>query len=158
MPGYRTHTFVAACTGSALLMLMHWNKPVASMINIESISLILACTLGGLFPDIDTHSKGQKILYIILAAAIAATIITQSYILLSMLSVCAIIPPLLKHRGVTHTTPFIVVIPLLIPVLTNTQEIIPARTAVRLYLFFVGGALTHLLLDYMPKRRWFKRK
>ncbi len=128
------------------------------MLTIESASLLTACTIGGLFPDIDTHSKGQKIFYIILAASIAWAIMTESYILLSMLSVCAIIPPLLKHRGITHTTPFIIFIPLLIPVLVNTQEVIPARTAVRLYLFFVGGALTHLLLDYMPKGKWLKKR
>ena len=151
MPNYKAHLAGGAAT--FILILATINKLQITKIATNQILLYLTfCLFGSVFPDIDTKSKIQKYLYLFLFLTIIVTILFKNWILLSLLSFIAFIPLLVNHRGLTHKLWFIITIPFAIPILIFSYDrslLIPAVTS---YLFFVAGAISHLILDFGFKR------
>ena len=148
MPGYRGHLAGGIVAFAVTCLAIKFFHP-ESVNHFKDVALGLAvCLLGALFPDIDIKSVGQRIFYFAVFPLIVLAIATKQFLLLSVLSVIALIPVLVSHRGLIHKWWFVVFAPLIIPVLFLYQNGILFMSSVTVYLYFVSGALSHLLLDY----------
>jgi surface polysaccharide O-acyltransferase-like enzyme len=112
------------------------------------IILWFICTLfGGLFPDIDTKSKGQMLFYKLVCLVILFCIIYKAYYVGVMLSFFSFWPLLVKHRGLFHRLWFLLALTgagcyALLQVLPLYRTDIIACTS-----FFAVGFISHLYLD-----------
>jgi len=150
MPKYKTHLCGGFITFCVILFVLIQLKISSNL--LVSFIYLASCLLGSLFPDIDTKSRIQKIVYYPLFVIIIYAIFVQKWALASLISVLAFIPVLANHRRLTHKRWFVITIPLSIPILIyhfNQQFLIESFIS---YLFFVFGAISHLLLDFGIKR------
>jgi len=109
--------------------------------------LFFVAMLFGLWPDIDTNSKGQDIFF---GAGFLLNIILiwQGYLEASAyLGLLAMTPIVGKHRGWTHSKWAMVLVPLPIVMVSYLyrDEVLPA--ALLIYGAAVAGYFSHLLLD-----------
>lgn len=147
MPGYKGHV-LGGITTYALLQVTVQKHLSSSLPPLQTLLItLLACILGSLFPDIDTKSVGQKIFYTILAVPIIASIILKSWFILSLLSLLSLLPVLVRHRGIIHSVWFVSIPPFLAPLILHMMRSPFSKIAWNAYLYFVTGALSHLLLD-----------
>lgn len=163
MPSYRGHLVGGVATFVITAgLLPQWLLP-ANTTPIALVGDLSLCLLGSLFPDIDTHSLGRRYFYYALAAGAGIIIMQKAYSLLLFFGLLAIFPLLTPHRGLTHHPLFVIISP--IALLHATYPSTTWLEAVKLhhYIFFVAGALSHLLLDFAPKylfsaRVWRRKK
>ncbi|MCK4264874.1 metal-dependent hydrolase [Candidatus Babeliales bacterium] len=163
MPNYKGHivgglvTFVIA-----FFVLSTFLKTKMPKNYSELFLLLLICVLGALFPDIDIKSKGQRIFYLILLIILTWSVYANNLVILAVASISGFIPLLSRHRGITHRTWFVVLAPLLVPIVASQQNIYLSQKATTAYYFFVAGGLSHLILDFgfiktlkysIPKRK-----
>lgn len=148
MPGYKGH--LAGGTATFFLIYYSATKVFANTTynNKEIVLAFVFCLLGSLFPDIDTKSFGQKIFYSLLAIPIALAIAMQEWRLLASLSVISLFPLLVNHRGIIHTVWFVTLAPLSIPFVIGYKSPQFGHGTWLIYIYFVAGALSHLILDY----------
>lgn len=109
--------------------------------------LFFVAMLFGLWPDIDTNSKGQDIFFGA-GFLLDIVLIWQGYIeAAAYLGLLAMTPIIGKHRGWTHSKWSMVVVPLPIVVVSYLYHgnILPA--ALIIYAAAVAGYFSHLLLD-----------
>ncbi|MCF7800232.1 metal-dependent hydrolase [Candidatus Babeliales bacterium] len=105
------------------------------------------CLLGSLFPDIDTKSKIQKIIYSLLFLIILLLIFLQNWFALAILVIISFIPILVNHRALTHKKWFILLVPLVFTFFVLSFNMSIKHEALTSYLFFEIGALSHIYLD-----------
>lgn len=110
--------------------------------------LVAVGLLSAFFPDIDTGSKSQRILYGVMLIGDITLIWQHHYESAALLGLLAMIPPLGKHRGWTHAWTTAVAAPAVVffgfPLLMN-REIHPFLVAC--YFVSVSGYVSHLALD-----------
>ena len=120
------------------------------------LSLFAICLLFGLWPDVDTNSKGQDIFYTLFFLCDVLFITTGRYEEAAYLGLFAILPILGKHRGWTHTYWAMLLIPS--PLFFLPYLMLPERPLLGLpfYAAAVVGYFSHLFMDGMvirlPKR------
>lgn len=110
-------------------------------------ALFIVAMLFGLWPDIDTNSKGQNLFYATAFAADVLLIATGRIEAAAYVGLLAMTPIVGKHRGWTHSLPAMILVPLpilLIPYLNN-RYILPTTSL--FYGAAVVGYFSHLLLD-----------
>ena len=102
---------------------------------------------GSLFPDIDIKSKGQKYFYWFILLLLLSLSFRKRYDLFMGVSIIALVPMLVKHRGIFHRVWFVIGAPLLLWYIISMQ--FPAMSVPILLdaIFFIVGALSHLWLD-----------
>lgn len=148
MPGYRGHLV----GGLATFFVIHLLTRATSFDSFTSLKFSVAaliCTLiGALFPDIDTISIGQRILYITLAVTAVGAIFFHNWKLLGLVGLFCAIPLILHHRGIMHSIWFLSTVPLL--VFLGISQVVPWHISFSfaLYGYFLAGALSHLILDF----------
>jgi membrane-bound metal-dependent hydrolase YbcI (DUF457 family) len=124
----------------------------------QAVAAILVLSiLFGLFPDVDTNSKGQNIFFGFALAVDILLIWSGNIQAAAYLGLVAMLPVVGKHRGWTHSklAMFLVPLPiLLIPYLYNS-EIFPI--SIVYYGAAVTGYFSHLLLDGLIVK-WFRIK
>jgi membrane-bound metal-dependent hydrolase YbcI (DUF457 family) len=109
--------------------------------------LFFVAMLFGLWPDIDTNSKGQDIFF---GAGFLLNIILiwQGYIEASAyLGLLAMTPIVGKHRGWTHSKWAMLLVPLPIVVVSYLYRDAVLPAALLIYGAAVAGYFSHLLLD-----------
>ena len=101
----------------------------------------------GLWPDVDTNSKGQNLFYSLFFLADVALLGTRQFEEAAYLGLFCILPALGKHRGWTHTTWAMLLIPS--PLLVLPSVLTPDRPLAGLpfYGAAVVGYFSHLVLD-----------
>jgi membrane-bound metal-dependent hydrolase YbcI (DUF457 family) len=154
MSGYKGHIAGAVAVNAAYVaviklapttILERWNSSLADWQLMAGLFVI--AILFGLFPDIDTNSKGQDIFYGIAFIAEIALILTGKFEPAAYLGLLAMTPIVGKHRGWTHSRIAMVLVPapiLLVPYLHNENALTFASL---LYGAAVAGYFSHLLLD-----------
>lgn len=147
MPGYRGHLAGGAIAFALLCIL---TRPPFSCIGQAEL-LLLTC-LGALFPDIDTKSRGQRYFYSLLGILFAILFLHRHFIVISLLALAAIVPLIVAHRGPFHNPKIICAIIIVCLLGITGTFSIQLRYAWWQGLYFFIGALSHLLLDYGPKR------
>lgn len=152
MPNYKGHLIGGAVTYGLVVgaLIVCLNQRVFHFEDL--IIWLMMCLLGCLFPDIDIRSKGQKIFYRFLLIITIMVLLSKRFDVLALVTFAAIFPSFVSHRGMMHNIWFIVTIPFLAVVALSyyTTGIIPH--AAMCYLFFVAGALSHVILDFGPIR------
>ena len=162
MASYRGH-LVGGFIGAAVYALAVTLLPVQRMAEYAHIlsgweaiaSVFIIAMLFGLFPDVDTKSKGQLLFYWAVFLLDALLIWTRHLEAAAYLGIVATLPLLGHHRGITHSkvAAFIVPLPIvIIPYLYN-EKMLPI--SVVYYGAAVVGYLSHLLLDGLIVR-WFR--
>ena len=107
MPGYRGHIFIALLFCGFLYLFPFWMPlPLPGKIACAAI-----CVFFGLWPDVDTKSKGQSIFLILFFAANALLIYRQDYQRAAYLGLLIVLPLCSRHRGWTHSITAMILIP-----------------------------------------------
>jgi membrane-bound metal-dependent hydrolase YbcI (DUF457 family) len=156
MPGYKGHLVGGIIAFGllfiALISLIFTQQPSHVMIG----EWLLCALAGALFPDIDVKSKGQKYFYYVVLVCLAVLAYQQRFQMLTCFSFVMITPMLVKHRGIFHSPRFVIALPLLVWVIIAT--LLPQRTSQFFVdtLFFIGGALSHLWLDFGTRQFLWK--
>ncbi|MFC1854299.1 metal-dependent hydrolase [Candidatus Dependentiae bacterium] len=169
MPSYQGHLIGGIATFSALAAIPYTANLIGQQSTITSIGTLLACLLGALFPDIDTQSKGRKLFYYALGCVAAITFARRLFGLTLFFIFLGVVPIFIRHRGITHNPLFVIGIPFIAAKIVT--PVLPCMAALQMhyYLFFVAGALSHIILDFMPykflgvrvkpkQKRWTKKK
>jgi len=151
MPGYKTHLCGGIFSFVILLALLTSPYTFSSAVNLPTTQIILyllcACA-GSLFPDIDIKSKGQWYFYCFFAILLCIVIWQHDWYTLSWASVVGLMPLLVHHRGITHQVWFILSAPCSVLLYIHYRAPVYLDTAWLGYLFFVAGALSHVVLDF----------
>lgn len=158
MPKYKTHLFGGFST---FILLIFFGVQLGSLTQISWQQVLIGlflCLVGSLFPDIDTNSVIQKILYLSLFPAILIALFSKSWTLFFLFSTLAIAPIFTRHRGITHRAWFLLILPLVFLVVFFDCHTKISKTFLIYYLCFTAGALSHLILDFGFKRAFFHRK
>ncbi len=111
------------------------------------IALGVASVLGGLFPDVDTASKGRRLFYGAALVADAVLLFKEQFRYAAVLGFCALLPAVGSHRGWTHTWWAALLIPcpvLLVPVILFH---VPWPAVLPYYLAMILGYISHLVMD-----------
>jgi membrane-bound metal-dependent hydrolase YbcI (DUF457 family) len=148
MPGYKGH-LVGGIIAFGLLFVGLMSIFMSQQPSHLMMGEWLLCTLAGaLFPDIDVKSKGQKYFYYVVLVGIVVLAYQQQFQMLTCFSVVMITPMLVRHRGIFHSPRFVIALPLLVWVVIAT--LLPQKASHFFVdtLFFIGGALSHLWLDF----------
>jgi len=120
--------------------------------------LFALCLMFGLWPDVDTNSKGQNLFHTLFFIADVVLIATRHFEEAAYLGLFAILPILSKHRGWTHTWWAMLLIPS--PLLILPYYFFPERplSGLPFYGAAVVGYFSHLFMDglvvsFKKKRR-----
>jgi hypothetical protein len=106
-----------------------------------------ATLVGSLFPDIDVASKMQKWFFIGMLIVLPCTLFYTLSIFIALSTLCFLLL-LIPHRTLTHSLPFIILIPCIITATAAWYS--PASMHGFLFsicTYFMAGALSHRLLD-----------
>lgn len=146
MPGYKAHITGAAVAGGGTLAgvwWMDWYRPTPLL----GAALVAVSVLAGLFPDVDTHSKGRKFFYGILAAVDVVLMVNEEFKWAAILGFCAMLPAVGNHRGWTHTWWAGLLVPVVILSLPFAFFQTDWRVLLPFFLAAVIGYYSHLGLD-----------
>lgn len=155
MPDFKEHItggiFIAVC-GALLLTVLTPAVAIKSLndlgtLALRSLSLVVACVLGALWPDIDTKSKGQKVFYLIFLAADSYLLFTRRFFAAALLGYMVMLPGIVPHRGWIHSKSAALVFCapiLLLPMLLQHQV---TYVGLPYFLAALLGYLSHLALD-----------
>ena len=116
------------------------------------------CLMFGLWPDVDTNSKGQNLFYALFFAVDVVLIATRRFEEAAFLGLFAILPVIGKHRGWTHTYWAMLLIPA--PLVVLPALLFPDAEPLAGLPFYgaaVVGYFSHLFMDGLvvpfPRRR-----
>jgi hypothetical protein len=144
MPGYQGHIVGGAATFCGVALLVSKTYPPTP---ITALQWFLLTIVGALFPDVDIKSKGQGIFYRIIVLCLILLYLQKNWHLFAATSFLAMIPLLVRHRGLFHELWFVVVVPFALAYFT--MQSFPACKTMLLLdaVFFAAGAVSHIILD-----------
>lgn len=147
MPNYKTH-LVAGLVSFFVVARITSNALPALALPLTLLPVGFAlCLIGSIFPDIDVPSKMQKWFYLACIGAVALAIWSKNHLLMASIGTGVIFVTFLTHRTITHKPAFLALIAL-VPTLCAAYAIPHhAGNAFSLYLYFIVGCLSHILLD-----------
>jgi len=148
MPGFRGHLIGGVITYIAILQCIKSIHPPASLV----ISGFIFCMIGSLFPDIDIKSKGQKLFYSLILIILCCFLYYERTDLFIGLSLLAIVPLLVKHRGLFHQLWFLIFISISTGLAIGSFHSKFSVWAMNNALFFLAGAISHIFLDKVITR------
>jgi len=153
MPGYKGHIIGGSVTYLIILQLVKSFQPTVFML----IQGFIFCILGSLFPDVDIKSKGQNIFYTLALVTLCYFLYCQRTDLFIGLSLLVFTPLLVKHRGLFHKVWFLILISLIMGITIDSFHATSSNLAIKNALFFLAGALSHIILDRVNTRLkyWF---
>lgn len=143
MPGYRGHVF-----GGVLLWLLTVCLAGSTLlVSIRPIESLLCTIAGALFPDVDTHSQGQRLFYFAMFLAYPVLLLNQQFSVCLLLGFFCCIPPFVRHRGIFHRYWFLTLLTacaslLLLSAFPSHHVAIICNAS-----FFLLGSCSHIMLD-----------
>jgi hypothetical protein len=164
--GYRGH--LAGATAfygvylAGLALVYSVDQAYLQFSDIELVAYPLAlfglCLMFGLWPDVDTNSKGQNLFYSIFFLVDVVLIAAQRFEQAAYLGLFCILPAIGKHRGWTHSAWAMLIIPS--PLLALPLLIAPDKPFAGLpfYGAAVVGYFSHLVMDGLVWRLPGRRK
>ncbi|MFB6229868.1 MAG: metal-dependent hydrolase [Salinibacter sp.] len=155
MAGYKGHIASATLFGGAYLAFLVYLFTIDAAYQQFTVleragyplALLTLALLFGLWPDVDTDSKGQEVFYSIFFAADLFLIVTEQFQAAAYLGLVAVLLVLSRHRGWTHTWWAMLLVPS--PLLVLPYLHMPGHPLVGLpfYGAAVVGYLSHLVVD-----------
>ena len=152
MPGYRGHIVGGVAVCAPMVLIFH--SYATPMVVVWWFALAIA---GALFPDVDTKSKGQKWFYRIMFLVLIGLLLFKRFALFATFSLMASLPLIVNHRGVFHRLWFVVSVPLIAAATFDWYGVTPFNDALIASLFFIAGAVSHLVMDFGFKRTFSVR-
>ena len=143
MPGYKGHIAGGIVVSIPLVYVFSSHATL-----FTATTWFLFSIAGALFPDVDTKSKGQKWFYRIVVPVLFLFLLIKRFLSFTVLALIAFLPLLVNHRGVFHRLWFVTLPPIAIVGFLTWYKIAYFRTASLLAVFFVAGAISHLVLDF----------
>ncbi|MFO0920361.1 MAG: metal-dependent hydrolase [Candidatus Saccharimonadales bacterium] len=110
-------------------------------------ALYVVAILFGLWPDVDTNSKGQDIFIGTAFIADILLILSGRFEAAAYLGLVAMTPIVGKHRGWTHSKWAMLIVPLPLFLLPYFNNLNYPSVPFLIYWAAVGGYFSHLLLD-----------
>lgn len=166
MAGYRGHlagaTAFFAVYLAGLVLLYSVDAAWRQFSDVEVVALPAAlfglCLMFGLWPDVDTNSKGQQIFYSLFFLVDVGLIAMRYTEEAAYLGLFCLLPVLGRHRGWTHTFWAMLLIPS--PLLLLPAVLAPERPLAGLpfYGAAVVGYFSHLVLDGLVVKLPGKRR
>lgn len=143
MPNYKGHLVGGLVVYCIALVVLIGSVPSL----VTAFEWLLFALAGALFPDVDIKSKGQKYFYYLVFIIFVLLAYKGRFQALSCCSFIVITPMLTRHRGIFHSTWFVVSIPVI--VWLAMSALYPKLAAPFFFdtFFFIAGALSHLFLD-----------
>lgn len=145
MPNYKGHLAGGLIAYFIVLYFIIAAQSISLATGFEWLLFTLA---GALFPDVDIKSKGQKIFYCVMLLLMLVLLYHNQTQTLIIVAILAMVPLLVRHRGIFHKLGFVLLIPLIIGVLLCAQAPHCSRVIMHDVLFFIAGAISHLWLDF----------
>ncbi|HJZ24498.1 MAG TPA: metal-dependent hydrolase [Candidatus Babeliales bacterium] len=147
MPNYKIHLLGGMISYLSLLLLIGYNQSISVLVSWAAMALI-----GSLFPDVDTSSKIQKIFYRFVFGCLLLALWYKYIIFFIILSLLSFLPFLVSHRGLFHRFWFITFFSgfIIISIITLYPHL-DKMFIIYPLLFFLIGALSHLILDLGPR-------
>jgi membrane-bound metal-dependent hydrolase YbcI (DUF457 family) len=144
MPEHKTHLFVGFLVYVTVLYLVLFFGPISWERKIE---LLMYTLIGALFPDIDTKSKIQRVMYSIFFFLLVLLAYTKQYVAATATGILACLPLMVHHRGIFHSIIFLTC--LAASAVFCTHLYYPLYTTVMVYnaIFFLAGVFSHLFAD-----------
>ena len=143
MPGFRGHLIGGTVT---YLLILQYLKSIPMQPSVI-VSGFVFCLVGSLFPDIDIKSKGQKLFYSLALVILCCFLYYERTDLFIGLSLLATIPLLVKHRGLFHQLWFLIFISISTGLVIGSFHANFSAWAMKNALFFLAGAVSHIVLD-----------
>lgn len=166
MAGYRGHlagaTVFFAVYLAGLVLLYSVDAAWRQFSDVEVVALPAAlfglCLMFGLWPDVDTNSKGQQLFYSLFFLVDVGLIAMRYTEQAAYLGLFCLLPVIGRHRGWTHTFWAMLLIPS--PLLVLPLVLAPARPLAGLpfYGAAVVGYFSHLVLDGLVVKLPGKRR
>lgn len=154
MPGYKGHIAGATVLGGTYAGALSAAPGDVLQVNHHVVSqaellagLFVVAILFGLFPDIDTNSKGQNIFYGLAFLADIWLLYDSRITAAAFLGLLAMTPILGHHRGWTHSKAAMLLVPLPIVLAPFVYDRIYLKLGLVVYGAAVVGYFSHLLLD-----------
>lgn len=144
MPGYKSHLLGGTLVFAALY---HTAIPLVTPSPLNPFLLLSVTLLGALIPDLDISSKIQRIFYFLTIPLFLFFLFMHQWNNLLMLSGVSIAIGILRHRTILHHPLFLAALPLPAIYLLSKNNI-SSPLIIQAAIFFVGGAWSHLLLDF----------
>lgn len=107
MPGYKTHIAAALLFCGGLFFFPFW-EPLPLLNKAACVALAV---FFGLWPDVDTKSKGQAIFLILFIIVDGILILRREFERAAYLGLLITLPLLARHRGWTHQWLAMVLVP-----------------------------------------------
>jgi len=149
MPGYKGH--LAGGMGVYFMLmsicLLYFRPTLLTAIEWSFFALA-----GSLFPDVDTKSKGQKYFYRVIVLLLIFLAVQMKWRELAGVSLIAMLPQLVSHRGLFHRLWFVILFPAMIAYAISLYFPCHHEIIMYDYFFFIAGAISHLWLDLGFKR------
>ena len=137
-----------------------WN-PTVSLDPLKIVACFVIAVLPGLWPDVDTKSKSQKIFYRLFLISNVILIYKGHYAISAFFGLFAMFPLIGNHRGWTHSKLTMLLLPavfLALPIyfqrdqldrseLLTAQNLILVKDGLPFYTASLIGYATHLHLD-----------
>lgn len=101
--------------------------------------------LGGLFPDIDTASRGRRFFVLVLLVVLGSCLLSKFYVTAALLAAIILVSLLARHRTVFHNFYFLVLLTLFFCWVASLffQHVMLINGV-----FFLAGCLGHLIADF----------
>lgn len=146
MPGYRGHIVGGAATFCIVALVVSKFYPPTL---ITALQWFLLTIVGALFPDVDIKSKGQGIFYRVILLCLILLYLQKNWYLFAATSFMAMLPVLVRHRGLFHNIWFVIVVPFGLAYFMVGS--FPQYKTILLLdaTFFAAGAVSHIILDRM---------
>jgi hypothetical protein len=155
MAGYRGHlagaTVFFGLYLAALALVFSVDQAYRQLSDLELVAYPAAlfglCLMFGLWPDVDTNSKGQNLFYFLFFVVDVVLIATRQFQEAAYLGLFCILPALGKHRGWTHTYWAMLLIPsplLVLPYVLRPEQ---PLAGLPFYGAAVVGYFSHLVMD-----------
>jgi len=157
MPSYRGHLVGGGITYLVTYHALSLFSPLSFSID-QHLFFLGITLLGAIFPDIDVYSKMQQIFFQGAFLVLLVGLFTQNLTLIIGLSFLCSIILITKHRGITHQWSFLVLLSLCIYIFTMARYPHLPRKSFLISILFLAGSLSHIALDYGPRRLFRKKR
>jgi membrane-bound metal-dependent hydrolase YbcI (DUF457 family) len=160
MAGYRGHitgavlfglTYIGILTFALSIDLWHYRGAMLQGWQHITALLVLS-TLFGLWPDIDTNSKGQDLFFGAVFVLDILLVVNRYFEAAAYLGLVAMLPILGKHRGWTHSKLAMILVPLPIGLVPYWADNASWQPALIYYGAAVVGYFSHLFFDGLVLR------
>lgn len=146
MAGYKAHSLAGLIAAVLVLLVLSF---IGYVLSVRSVLLGVSSSLfGALFPDVDIKSKGQKLLYALLAAVIIILYSVACYKQAALLAVFCFLPLIVNHRAMFHSFWFIFVVTVALVLTTICWFPVHRFSLIIVAVFFLAGVFSHLVLDF----------